>query len=207
MDRRIEVVRWVALVGAAVSLGCASSRPVPEPAQVVCPETVTREQIAQAAHDVLAGMHFSIEKLDAEQGIVRTRPLRGAQAFEFWRSDNVGGYNAAEANVQSVRRIVELRVTDQAPGQKPETADASSLQPAASGLCIECNTQIQRLALPGNQVAGVSQAYQIHTRSQSTLQTFEVTPGQRAGMAWIDLGPDPELAAEILKRIEKRLRD
>jgi len=207
MDRRIEVIRWVALVGVAISLGCASSRPRPEPAQVVCPEAVTREQIAQAAYDVLAGMHFPIEKLDVEQGIVRTRPLRAAQFFEFWRSDNVGAFNTAEANVQSIRRTVELRVTEQAPGQKPKAENASSLQPPASGLCVECNVQVQRLALPGNEVAGVSQAYLIHTRSQSTLQTFDVTPQQQAQMAWIDLGADPELAAEILKRIEKRLQD
>jgi hypothetical protein len=207
MDRRIEVVRWVALVGVAMSLGCASSRPAPEPTQMVCPETVTREQVAQAAHDVLVGMHFPIEKLDVEQGIVRTRPLRGAQFFELWRSDDVGACNAAEANVQSVRRSVELRVIDQIPGQKPDAEGASNLESTASGLRIECNVQIQRLALPGNEVAGVSQAYQIHARSQSTLQTLDVTPRQRAQMAWIDLGPDPELAAEILKRIEKRLQD
>ncbi len=96
-------------------------------------------------------------------------------------------------------------MVEQAGDQKPEAPDATSILPIAPGLCIECTVQVQRLALPGNEVAGVSQAYMIHTRSESTLQVLDVTPQQRAQMAWIDLGPDPQLAAEILKRIEQRL--
>jgi len=200
MSGRIEIIGWVALAGAAMLMGCASSRPEPGPTQTLCPEAVTREQAVQAAHSVLAGMHFPIEKLDVEQGFVRTRPLRGAQAFEFWRSDNAGAFNTAEANLQSIRRTVEIRVRALERGSVEAAAN-----PHAHGL--ECTVQIQRLALPGNEVAGVSQAYLIHTRSDATLQTLDVTPQQRAQMAWIDLGEDPELAAEILKRIEKALRD
>jgi hypothetical protein len=200
MSGRIEVIRWVALVGAVLSLGCASPEPAPQPAQTLCPETVTREQAVQVVHGVLTEMHFPIEKLDVEQGVVRTRPLRAAQFFEFWRSDNVGAFNTAEANVQSIRRIVEVRV---------EALERASVEAATDSHAhrLECTVQVQRLALPGNEIAGVSQAYLIHTRSESTLQVLDVTPGQRAQMAWIDLGPDPELAAEILKRVEQKLED
>lgn len=200
MSRRIEVVRWVALVGVAFSLGCASRPPEPGPARTLRLESVAKEQAVWAAHDILSKMHFPIEKLDVEQGIVRTRPLRGAQFFEFWRSDNVGAFNTAEANVQSIRRIVEVRV---------KALERGSVEAAteSSGYRLECTVQTQRLALPGNPVAGVSQAYLIHTRSDSTLQTLDVTPQQQSQMAWIDLGDDPRLAAEIVKRIEKALRD
>lgn len=200
MSRRIEVVRWVALVGVALSLGCASRPSEPGPAQTLRLESVAKEQAVRAAHDILSKMHFPIEKLDVEQGIVRTRPLRGAQFFEFWRSDNVGAFNSAEANVQSIRRIVEVRVKALERG----SVEAAT-EPAAYGL--ECTVQTQRLALPGNPVAGVSQAYLIHTRSDSTLQTLDVTPQQQSQMAWIDLGDDPKLAAEIVRRIERRLQD
>jgi hypothetical protein len=193
-----RIVLCIVLVGAALSLGCASHPAAPESTQVLCPEGITTAQIIEAAHDVLADMHFSFEKLDVEHGFVQTRPLRAGQFFEFWRSDNVGAFDTIEANVQSIRRTVGLRVTTEAP-------DALSPSPVASGLRIECDVQVQRLALPGNEIAGISQAYMMHTRSQATLQVLDVTPQQRAGMTWIDLGPDPELAAEILKRIEKKL--
>ena len=42
-----------------------------------------RIQAMQAAEEVLSEMYFTIEKFDAEQGIIRTRPLAGAQFFEF----------------------------------------------------------------------------------------------------------------------------
>ncbi|MCL5281845.1 MAG: hypothetical protein M1376_18265 [Planctomycetes bacterium] len=153
---------------------------------------MTRTDVVQAAGDVLTRMHFAIEKLDAEQGIVRTRPLRGGQFFELWRSDNAGTYNWDEANLQSVRRAVELHV-------KPESG-------GAGGLCVECEVSIQRLSLPPNEVTGTSEAYRIHSASRPTLPRIEVTPQQRRAMAWIDLGKDPDLAARILARVEQRLK-
>lgn len=197
MHGRIDAVRWIILIGAAMSLGCASPKPTSNATLTLCPEGVTREQAGRAAYDVLAAMHFSFEKLDIEQGVIVTRPLRGAQLFEFWRSDNAGVYNTAEANIQSIRRTVEVRV------KASERGNAEAAEPPA--YCLECTVQTQRLALPGNPVASVSQAYHIHTRSESAVQILDVTPEQRAGMAWIDLGPDPQLAAEIVRRIERKL--
>jgi len=194
----MEAIRWITLAGLAMTLGCASPQAEQGPANALCPETATRQQVVWAAHDVLAGMQFPIEKLDVEQGIVRTRPLRGAQFFEFWRSDNVGGRNTAEANLQSVRKTVELRIDRRAADDDPQSKESR-------GLSLACDVQVQRLSLPGNEVAGVSQAYRTHTGSAPVLQRFQVTERQQQGMAWIDLGEDSQLAAEILKRIERKL--
>ena len=198
MNRRIEILWRVALAAILLSLGCAAPNTTSGPARVVCPEGATTAAAMDAAHEVLAEMHFPIEKLDVEQGVIKTRPLRAGQFFELWQCDNAGGYNAAEANVQCIRRMVELRVKAWERGSVEASTDPRTH-------CIECTVLVQRLALPGNEVAGVSQAYLMHTRSQPTLQVFEVTPQQREGMAWIDLGPDPALAAEIVKRIGRKL--
>jgi hypothetical protein len=37
------------------------------------------------------------------------------------------------------------------------------------------------------------------------MQSLELRPGQREQAAWIDLGEDDELAAKIVRRIEKKL--
>jgi hypothetical protein len=180
------------LIVAALSLpGCGGPNAAPAPAQRACRDDVTRAEVVQAAGNVLTQMHFAIEKLDAEQGLVRTRPLRGAQFFEFWRSDNASLYDWQEANLQSVRRSVELRV-------RPEDGNTPRL-------CVECTVSVQRLSLPPNEVAGTSEAYRIHSASMPTLQRIEVSPQQRRAMTWIDLGQDPDLAARILTRVERRL--
>ncbi len=208
------------LIAAALSLpGCGGQNTTTTPTQMICADGVTRAEVVQAAGDVLIRMHFAIEKLDAEQGLVRTRPLRGAQFFELWRSDNAGSYNWEEANLQSVRRAVELRVMREAVDRRPEgdpkrdesrlgtqAGGACSLQPTASRLRLECEVLVQRLSLPPNEVAGVSEAYRIHSSSMPTLQRIEVSPQQRRAMAWIDLGKDPDLAARVLTRIEQRLK-
>ena len=207
---------WLLLAGAWLGTGCASRPPrsVDEPnapcppVQMFCEDGVTTAEVVEAAEYVLTRMHFAIEKLDAEQGIVKTRPLRGAQFFEFWRSDNAGSYACAEANLQSVRRTVGLRVNNEAVDRRPEAGGAYSLQPAASNLlCLECVVSVQRLDLPESEIAGTSEAYQVRSRSTAALQRIEISPQQRRTMTWIDLGEDRDLAARVLDRIAKRLAD
>jgi len=143
----------------------------------------------QTGYEVLSHLHFPIEKLDVEQGIVRTRPWRGAQFFEFWRRDNVGLPNAAEANLHTIRRAVELRIT----GEQGQVS-------------VDCRVRVQRLSLPENKAVSVSQAYRMHSASRSRTQRLLLTPRQRQGMAWIDMGQDDRLAARILDAIARRVR-
>ena len=178
----------LAMIALALPLGCAGQRQAYQSAEPLHVNGVSRTEVMRAAERTLSGMHFAIEKLDTEQGIIRTEPLRGAQVFEFWRSDNAGLYNTAEANFHAIRRSVEVRVTEEQ-GQ----------------VSVDCTVQVQQLSLPENEAASISQAYQVHSASSAGVQQLQLTPRQRTGMAWIDLGQDQALAARILERIEKRL--
>jgi hypothetical protein len=192
------------VAGAWTGAGCASRtavsqaepNTVPAPVRIVCPNDVTAAEAIDTAGDVLTHMYFAIEKIDAEQGIVRTRPLRGGQFFELWRSDNASGFDCAEANVQTIRRTVELHVTREGAGQDP----------GAARLCLACAVSVQRLSLPEDPMAGTSRAYRIHLGRSSALRRIQVSPQQRQTMTWIDLGEDRHLAARILARIEQRLQ-
>jgi hypothetical protein len=160
---------------------------------------VDKLEVMEIAEDVLAKMHFTIEKADADpatpgidtrrwRGYIRTRPLAGAQFFEFWRSDNVGADNWLESNLHSIRRVVELNMSEQ-----------------DEGLCINCDVQKYRLSIPEHQVSSSARAYEMFSESNPALQNLRLNPEQKAGMAWIDLGKDRQLAAEILKRISSML--
>jgi len=145
-------------------------------------------QVMETAEEVLGRMHFTIEKSDPDSGYIRTRPLAGAQFFEFWRSDNVGVFNWSEANLHSIRRIVELEINQQ-DGQ----------------LCIGCDVRTQRLNLPERHVSSSSQAYGMFSESSPSKQQLKLHAEQKRGMAWVDLGSDRRLETEILRRIETRL--
>lgn len=146
----------------------------------VCATNVDKSQAVQIAEDVLAEMHFAIEKADADTGLIRTRPLAGAQFFEFWRTDNVGPFNAALANLHSIRRNAEVRIQQQ-----------------GDRVFIRCDVQIQKLSLPEHGPAGSPGA---------PLRRLSFGPEQTKSMTWIDLGKDAMLSTEILNRIQKHTR-
>ncbi len=167
--------------------GCA--RPLhQETTEQICLPDTQKPKAMQAAEDILSRMHFTIDKSDAEQGIIRTKPLPAAQSFEFWRNDNVGSFNSTEANLHSIRRTAELSISRQA-GQ----------------LCISCDVKVQRLSLPERDITGSGRAYEMFTRSKQSIQVLELHPEQEKDVAWIDLGSDKQLATEILKRFSSML--
>lgn len=156
--------------------GCAGTQRYEALDQVCLPDTPKAEAM-QIAKDVLGKMHFTIDKADTEQGFLRTIPLPGAHLFELWRSDH-----SAEANLHSIRRIVELNISQQ-----------------AEKLCIDCDVKVQRLSLP--------ELRDIGHEAQGTrpIQKLNLSPVQKKDMAWLDLGKDPGLETKILKRISSML--
>jgi hypothetical protein len=150
----------------------------------ICVPTATKAEVMASAEGVLTDMHFEIEKFDTQAGYIRTQPLSGAQSFEFWRSDSVGGFNSAESDLQSIRRTVELNVSRQA-GQ----------------MCINCNATAQRLSIASEQTSGQS-----YKAASGQISMQKLGSRQKSNMTWTDLGRDNQLETEILKRIDKRLR-
>ena len=168
--------------------GCASSQRPASEEKSLCLSDINMADAMKATEKALRRMHFTIEKADATSGIVRTKPLTGAQFFEFWRSDNVGPAQVIEASIHTIRRSVELQ-----------------LRPSGSQIRLACMVRVQRLSLPENEVASVSQAYRMYSKSTPTLQRLELEPEQKGRLAWIDLGEDPALAEKILKRIAQEI--
>ncbi|MEE8577256.1 MAG: hypothetical protein V3T31_08365 [candidate division Zixibacteria bacterium] len=167
-------------------LGCGT-----QPMQSLEPTCVTGSDVQAAmdsAEQVLGQMHFTIDKSDSKQGYIRTKPLTGAQLFEFWRKDTVGQFNMAESNLHTVRRTVEINVS-QKNGQ----------------VCTDCVVTAERMSLPQREAVSTSQASALFTRSSPSLQQLELNPAQQKGMTWIELGRDSRLEAEILSRLRAKL--
>jgi len=180
---------FATVAGMTLLAGCAAQPQGKQATEPLVLAGAMRADVMQATRETLSAMHFHIDKFDVESGIVHTKPLRGAQFFELWRNDNVGAFNAAEANLNTIRRFVELRVAQR---------DGS--------LSVDCSVWVQRLSLPENQVASVSQAYRMHSQSTPSVQRLELEREQKKSMAWIDLGRDGRLETEILKRIERKVQ-
>ncbi len=190
----VKQLLFLVCAGLCLFTGCAKQQQFKAVEQICIKRLATEDaeklkmQVMQTAEEVLGEIHFTIEKSDPKSGYIRTRPLAGAQFFEFWRSDNVGAFNFSEANLHSIRRIVKLEISQQ-DGQ----------------LCIDCDVKTQRLNLPERQVSGSSRAYAMFSASDPLKQQLKLHTEQKKGMAWVDLGGDTRLETEILRRIEKQI--
>jgi len=181
---------YVLMACAIILAGCAKQQQY-EIVEQICVPDMPKARAMQIAEDVLAKMHFVIEKADPQTGFIRTKPLPGAQFFEFWRKDNVGPENAALANLHTIRRVVEL-----------------NFSPDEGKLRIDCGAQAYRLSLPQPQSTSRAQTPGIFSESSQSMQVLQLRrPDSEQGQAaaWVDLGQDKQLATKILKRIEERL--
>ena len=185
---KVKSLYFMACAALFFLAGCAETQKY-EVTEQICVANVEKLKTIETAEDVLGQMHFTIDKADVEQGFIRTRPLTGAQFFELWRSDNVGPSNSLQANLHSIRRIVELDINRQ-----------------EEKLCVGCDVSVQRLSLPEHEVSSSARAYQMFSESTASMQRLKLRPEQKKQMAWVNLDKDTKLAAEILKRIEKSVK-
>jgi hypothetical protein len=193
---KYRVCRYVLMVCVLISISCTEPTSAPPKVKVlgsalyVEPDQgIDKSDLMEFAEHVLAEMYFEIEKADVDSGLIRTRPLPGAQFFEFWRSENIGADNTFAANLHTIRRTVTLDIN-----QKDEQ------------LQIDCEVQTQRLSLPDRQISSSAKVYEMFSRSRPLLQRLILNPEQEKEMAWIDMGRDSRLESEIIKRIETRIQ-
>jgi hypothetical protein len=173
------------MTGCILLSGCGSEQQAVSDDPVCLPNTLT-DQAMKTAQAVLLKMHFDIEKYDTDARYIRTRPLSGAQFFEIWKQDNASASSAAQANLYSLRRIVELDFT-----------------PQNTTTCVQCRAQVLRLSIPERPIEGATRMGGAYTKSSSRYQTLEVDRHKQAQIEWIDVGPDHDLQRKILKLIQR----
>ncbi len=158
--------------------GCIEPRQkkIDAPAPLCFANLDTPEAI-RISEKALYEMHFRIAKSDPMVGYLLTEPLEGAHNFEFWRKDNVGVYNRAEANLHSLRRTIELKY------------DLSG-----DNLCLTCTSRVERLSMP------------VKTTGTFQSQTIELKSARESERDWIDLGPDHALEQYLIKKIDKKIK-
>ena len=182
-----KLLTVVLVCGFFVFAGCGQQAQVKN-VERVCLSGLDKAKAVEVSEEILRDMNFMVAKAEPELGYVLSRPLAGGQFFELWRKDNVGSMNTAEANLHSIRRTVEVDVSQK-----------------EGRLCVGCNVSVQRLNLPERLLRGKGQSYEAFTASSPSMQKLKLDAQQRRLMAWVDLGRDELLETEILKRIEKKI--
>ena len=166
--------------------GCGQSAMQEPVARSVCLGVSDTEATMEVCSQVLERAGFSIEKYDVAKGYIKTRPLRGGQFFELWRHDNVGSKNSGEANIHSVRRVVDVELSQE-----------------SGKICVNCTANVVRLGLVNEADSlSMSQAPAMFTSSSSGVQQLNPVADQ---IYWVDMGNDTMLEDELLRQIAQRI--
>ncbi len=179
-----KLLMVVLVCGFFVFTGCGQQAQVKN-VERVCLSGLDKTKAVAVSEGVLRDMNFTVTKADSGVGYVQSRPLAGGQLFEFWRKDNVGSLNTAEANLHSIRRTVELRMEEE-----PQE------------VCINCRVRVERLSLsePAEKEVGIR--FDRITGQRIRTSVLKLEP-EAVRKQWIELGNDEELATVILQQIEK----
>ncbi|MFH1614743.1 MAG: hypothetical protein ABIG61_06640 [Planctomycetota bacterium] len=185
--RKNEYFLAAVLLAMCLSYGCAGNKHS-DAVKKVCEPSITRAEATNLSERVLTKMGFTIEKADADQGLVQTRPLAGAQRIEFWRTDSVGSANRNMADLHTIHRTVVLNISEEA-GQ----------------VCIDGKVQVRKLSLPEKDITYTDTSRNVFDEGVLQLQGRVSQPKKEEQAAWIDMGFDEELRGKILKRIQRTL--
>jgi len=122
---RLIATICVALVLAAAPGGCAQyTHPVVAPPEMSAAER-NFESVWQASQDILHEYYFEVDRRDRRARVMTTEPMTGKQWFEFWRKDSVAPYAVAESTLQTIYRVVEVRIQPAAGGDETYEPDVT----------------------------------------------------------------------------------
>lgn len=183
-----KMVSLLALAAVCLA-GCGGSAKKAAAAPAVVTGSDANSLLA-AAQETLERMYFTMDKYDVEAGYLCTRPLRAGQFFEPWRKDNASGLAFGQANLDSLRRTVEVFV-----------------EPQGGVMGLRCAVTVEKLSLPPRPVRGTASLAGMYTDSSLRKQSLAMEKDPAGKQTeWIDLGPDLALEQRILKRIQQQLK-
>lgn len=202
---------WVPAAGCAAAMflgGCGQGAGVASGARITAPQYA---DAFQAARDALRDARLTLDRVDATQGVLTTRPTAEPGAAKPW-SAAWGARAASEDLFQRQQRTVHVAFAPDAAADGPTPADAPpprgiipptdparDLLQSPTDTTMRVRVLVQRVQRPGRRVSSES----------VRLVTLSANPAQeQAGLEpayLVDAGDDQEMAAAILRDILERI--
>lgn len=184
-----NLIILTAILALSTVSGCHKPQPLEVSQPLYLDKNIDRASVLTAAEDIMKDMQFVVEKSDVQNGYLRTEPLSGGEFFEFWRKDNPDAKSTAYSSLNSVQRTVEIKLASD-----------------NDRLALACDVQLQRLAVPSDEVSDFAQLPRAFSKSSKSKQNLNIKKPLQAQMSWEDLGKDEKLSAYILNRINSKLQ-
>jgi len=147
------------------------------------------QAVWDAAAEVLASYHFTIDRRDRRAGTIVTRPIVGKYFFEWWRGDSVGLGQVLESSIQPIYREVSVQIRSSGDGK---------YEPVVS-------VAVSRLMTAGDNVRNSREAYDmlVIPGRRQRQDIAVVHSGQVRGKLSKGSSGDEALAERIAKKIKR----
>ncbi len=171
---------------AALAAGC--QRPIqsesPTAALVDVPDREQLDFLWDTCLRVLRRYGLQPDRQDRRAGVITTGPVTVPNWFELWRPDMPRGFQFAEANLSTIRRVACIK-----------------LEPleAANDYRLTTEVNLQRHSTPERQVSTAAGAIQMFS-AKLPIYTGEMIDEEQA-VRWIQLGRDVRFEQALLTSI------
>ncbi len=145
------------------------------------------DRLWESAADVLRAHQFVPDRQDRQARVITTLPYTSPQWFEFWQPFPTSNFGRAEANVQTVRRQVEIQFK---PVERPAEYEMS------------VRVDIERYCLLERQATSAASAFQVFGAKLPTVEGRQES--RQSGAYWEPLGRDEKMESALLDRILRR---
>ncbi len=159
-----------------------------------------------AAREALLDCRFTLERVDANAGIITTAPKATAGLLSPWDGEQSSFHGEIQDLVNDQRRIVriEFHAADVQPAGEPatpgEAVDLAASPAAGEGpLIATVRVVIERRHIPGRQVEPES------IRRSTTFLDLDLLSRGMQPVYYVPIGDDPQLAARLVEMIQARL--
>ena len=147
-----------------------------------------RDAIFEACLEVLRVHRFKLDRVDRLGGVVSTFPVTSQSFFEFWRNDVTTHYDRTEATLRTVRRRVEIRLTDAADRQHKK---------------LIVTVHRERFSTPDRQYNSAAAAFRVFSSGLPSTAGTTIVPAR--DNVWIPAGRDGAFEQKLLREITARM--
>ena len=183
----------VAAVAAMIAGGCANyTQPiVAEPAKTASEKNF--DAVWQSSLAVLRDYYFTVDLQDRREGVIKTFPLTGKYATEFWRKDAASNFDKWESTIQTIYRTVTVTI-------KPSAANPQEYVASVEAQTTRSDRPVRQM---GNayQLAGMHHIQGDESEGELLLMRHEELDNPKAVL--VPLGRDKALEAKISMDIVK----
>ncbi|HVZ93026.1 MAG TPA: hypothetical protein VG797_00805 [Phycisphaerales bacterium] len=196
-------MRWIAslILPPLMLIGACASKPAPAPVTGFTFESAEYARVFAAARETLREQEFELERVDAANGVITTRPRGWAGFMTPWIPFGQTGKSTLEGFVQNERRVAKVQFSPVEPQAEGAEVGDVDLREYEGSIKAEVEVEVDHVERPHKRVSVASARLTSYATDPELVKR-----GKQPAYAYA-AGDDPDQAAHIAELIQKGMKE